>query len=155
MIAQHAMLAHHRMGVRKEMVADANAGIKHHVGQQGRMRADLYAWFNHDVCADVGVWTNFGGRIDHGCRVNAFRICWRLVEHPERLGERVIWILDPERCRRDVGKLWLNDDGSRLCRLRQPRIARVGDKGDFGWSSVFNSFDASHFYVCIAAQFRA
>ena len=54
-VAQNAVLAHHGVGVGKEMVAHLNSGIEHHVGQQRGVRtnADVRARPRHTppMCA--------------------------------------------------------------------------------------------------------
>ena len=54
-IAQSAVLAHYRVSMRKEVVADLDPAIDDRMREQNRVRPDHHVLVNHDIRSDVSV----------------------------------------------------------------------------------------------------
>ncbi len=63
-VAQHAELAYHSVGVREEVVADSCSAIDDDVRQQNGVVADYDIVVDYDIGADVGVRANLRRRSD-------------------------------------------------------------------------------------------
>ena len=59
----------------------------------------------------------------------------------------MVRILDAESGGRNLRELWFDEYGCSLSFARQAGIAGISDKGDFGDTCLFNSFDACHFQL--------
>ena len=154
-VAEDTVFADDSVGMREEMAAGLNAGIKHDVRQERCMRAEMNAGADDGVCADVSIRADDGRGMDDCGVMNSGRVDGRLIEEAERARRGVIGILDAQRCGGDFLKVWLDKDGRGVRRARKRGVAHIGHEGDFGGAGFFNAFDAGNFEIGVAAEFRA
>ena len=91
-VAELAVLADYSMGVRKEAIADTNAGIQDDVGQDDGVVADDTVFADDDIRADVGASADFCRGVDDSRGVNAGRPDGRLVKDFDGASEAEIGI---------------------------------------------------------------
>ena len=154
-VAQHAVLAHHGVGVGEEMVAHPNSGIKNHVGQQRSVLTNADVRAHHDIRCDVRPRADFRRGIDNRRRVNAGGVGWGLIEKPKRVRERQVGVLDAKSGGGYLLEFRFHQNRGGPGCPRQGSVAWVGHEGDFGGAGLFNPSDSGNFQFRIPAQFSA
>ena len=110
-VAQSAVLAHNRMGVGEEILANTHSAIDDDVRQKHSVVADL------DVVADHHVGANMSARADlrrgrnYRSGMNARLIRRRCIEQIDGLGERKVRILAAQHAAWNSREVFGNDYG--------------------------------------------
>src|SRR5208337_3335677 len=118
------------------------------------MAAQLHPGANHHVSPDVRCFADHSRRIDDRRRMDTGRVSWWLIEKAERVREGQIGVLETQRGRFNLRKLWLDQHGRRPGLARQSSILGIGHEGYFRWPCLLNPSYARNFPLRISAQLR-
>jgi len=113
MIAQNASLAHHGMGVGKEIISCPHTRIQNDMRQNRGMIADFHLGSNDRVCPDVGVRADRRRGVDNRRGMDSWGIMGRLVKEPERLRKGEVGVRQAQSWCGNLRKIdWNKNRGS-------------------------------------------
>ena len=124
------MLADYRVCVREETMADANAGINHHVGQDNGIVADDHVIANHGIGPDVRIGPDDRRGLQDGGGMNPRRPRRRLVENVDCSSEGQVGVFQSERGGGHVGEIRRHQNGRGAGGFGQAGVFWVRHKGD-------------------------
>ena len=142
-ISNHAVLAHHSMGVSEEVIANPSAGIDHNMRQQRAMIPDLNIMLDDDIGADASVFSNFRRWMNYSSLVQSGKMLLLWMKKLNRPGKRQVRILMTKQGTRQLREIFAHNDQRRPCRACHPGVFRIGNKSDFARGSIFDPCNAS------------
>jgi hypothetical protein len=103
-VAELAVLANDRVGMREEVVAGADVRIDDDVGEDDGVVPEGDVVADDGVCADVCVGADLRSGGDNGCGVDAGCIGGRLIEEFDSPGEGEVGVVDTKGGSGDLGE---------------------------------------------------
>ena len=151
-VAQLAVLAHHRVRVGGEVVADARAAVDGDEAVQAAAVADFHFVVNETVGTDGRVFSDLRLWRDDGGGVHPTIERRRLVEEFERAGKGVVGVGGAQGGHGQLLQIAGDDDGGRARLLQSSPVARIGKEGQLARPGGFNRRQPADFHLAVAGQ---
>src|SRR3989338_7703628 len=153
-MSQLTMLAHYRVRVRHEVVADAGPAVDGDETVQARAVADVNVVVNKAVRPERAVPPQSRPRRHNRGRMYPGGERRGLVEKLESARERQVGVHRAHGGQRQVFVVGRHNDGGGACLAQASPVARVGEKGELARPGRLDAGDPGDFYLPVPCEAR-
>ena len=141
------VLAHDRVGVGQEAVADLSVPVDHHKALEHAVVSKHDAFLNHHVRTDGGITAEPDIRADDGGRVDAGSGSRRRPKQLDGLGECQVRVVGAQQGAAGRVDVRAHDNRCRARSLKLTAVLGIGEERHFAFRSLVHSRDTRNLHV--------